>query len=75
MSEEIRIGAAASILGVSVDTLRRWEKEGKITFGRTSGGQRTVETGFHAGDMAILAVEGLVFIAVGTWLFLRRDIH
>ena len=43
MSEEIRIGAAASILGVSVDTLRRWEKEGKITFGRTSGGQRTVD--------------------------------
>ncbi|MFM9023542.1 MAG: molybdopterin-binding protein [Solirubrobacterales bacterium] len=43
MSEEIRIGAAASILGVSVDTLRRWGKEGKITFGRTSGGQRTVD--------------------------------
>jgi molybdopterin-binding protein len=43
MTEEIRIGAAASILGVSVDTLRRWEKEGRISFGRTSGGQRTVD--------------------------------
>ncbi len=43
MTEVIRIGAAASILGVSVDTLRRWEKEGRITFGRSAGGQRTVD--------------------------------
>ena len=43
MGEQIRIGQAAGILGVSVDTLRRWEKEGRIEFGRTSGGQRTVD--------------------------------
>ena len=43
MGEQIRIGQAAGILGVSVDTLRRWEKEGRVTFGRTSGGQRTID--------------------------------
>lgn len=42
MEEQIRIGQAASILGVSVDTLRRWEKDGRVTFRRSSGGQRTI---------------------------------
>ena len=31
---------AAYLLGVSTDTLRRWEKEGKITSSRTEGGHR-----------------------------------
>jgi molybdopterin-binding protein len=30
----LRIGAAASALGVSVDTLRRWERDGRVTFTR-----------------------------------------
>jgi molybdopterin-binding protein len=30
----IQIGAAASALGVSIDTLRRWERAGRITFER-----------------------------------------
>jgi molybdopterin-binding protein len=30
----VRIGAAASALGVSVDTLRRWERDGRIAFER-----------------------------------------
>jgi molybdopterin-binding protein len=30
----LRIGAAATALGVSVDTLRRWERAGRITFER-----------------------------------------
>jgi molybdopterin-binding protein len=44
MSEEappvdgaLRIGAAASALGVSVDTLRRWERDGRIAFERRAG--------------------------------------
>lgn len=36
----IPIGEAARILGVSVPTLRRWEREGKIAARRTLGGQR-----------------------------------
>jgi molybdopterin-binding protein len=35
----VKIGAAASALGVSIDTLRRWERSGRITFQR-EGRQR-----------------------------------
>ena len=51
MSEErsqhagtVRIGAAATALGVSVDTLRRWERDGRVRFER-EGGRRVM-----AGD-------------------------
>ena len=37
MEDLIRIGAAASALGVSVDTLRRWERDGRVSFERRSG--------------------------------------
>jgi molybdopterin-binding protein len=37
-----RIGEAAAMLGVRVETLRRWEREGRITVRRTAGGQRLV---------------------------------
>ena len=39
MEDLVRIGAAATALGVSVDTLRRWERDGRVTFER-HGGQR-----------------------------------
>jgi molybdopterin-binding protein len=38
----LRIGQAAEILGVGVDTLRRWEADGKLAVDRTEGGQRVV---------------------------------
>ena len=41
-SGHIRIGQAAELLGVGVDTLRRWETEGRLTTVRSAGGQRTV---------------------------------
>lgn len=34
MDDEIRIGAAATALGVSIDTLRRWERDGRVSFER-----------------------------------------
>ena len=34
MDDLVRIGAAAQALGVSADTLRRWEREGRIAFER-----------------------------------------
>ena len=37
-----RIGQAAELLGVSVDTVRRWADEGDLAVVRTSGGQRLV---------------------------------
>jgi molybdopterin-binding protein len=43
MSDEyLRIGQAAALLGVSVDTLRRWEHEGRVRVARTPGGQRQI---------------------------------
>lgn len=40
--EYLRIGQAAALLGVSVDTLRRWEGEGRMVLARSAGGQRVV---------------------------------
>jgi molybdopterin-binding protein len=39
----IRVGQAAEMLGVSVETLRRWEAEGRLTMARSDGGQRLVD--------------------------------
>jgi molybdopterin-binding protein len=38
----IRIGRAAEMLGVTVDTIRRWADEGKIESVRSPGGQRLI---------------------------------
>ena len=38
----LRIGQAAEILGVSVDTLRRWAETGELKTARSDGGQRLV---------------------------------
>ncbi len=40
--DDLRIGQAAALLGVSVDTLRRWEVEGRMRLERSAGGQRVV---------------------------------
>jgi molybdopterin-binding protein len=43
MSDEyLRIGQAAALLGVSIDTLRRWEEEQRLSVSRTDGGQRRI---------------------------------
>jgi len=42
MTDAYRIGEAAKALGVRVETLRRWERDGKLRVERTEGGQRTV---------------------------------
>jgi molybdopterin-binding protein len=49
----IRIGQAAELLDVSVETIRRWESSGRIRTERSSGGQRMVplsEVGRILGD-------------------------
>jgi molybdopterin-binding protein len=38
----IRVGQAAEMLGVSVETLRRWEAGGRLVMERSEGGQRLV---------------------------------
>jgi molybdopterin-binding protein len=46
-----RLGEAASALGVSVDTLRRWVDAGKVSGARTAGGQRVID-GTALADLA-----------------------
>jgi molybdopterin-binding protein len=41
-SDHVRIGRAAEMLGVTVDTVRRWSDEGRVTVVRSEGGQRLV---------------------------------
>jgi molybdopterin-binding protein len=38
----LRVGEAAELLGVSVDTLRRWEAAGRLPVRRSRGGQRLI---------------------------------
>jgi len=40
---DVRIGEAAEMLGVSVETIRRWERDGRLRTARTAGGQRLVQ--------------------------------
>lgn len=51
--QTLRIGEAAEILGVSVDTVRRWAAAGRLAADRSAGGQRRVA----AADVARLAAE------------------
>jgi molybdopterin-binding protein len=39
---QLRVGQAAEMLGVSVETLRRWESAGILHMERSEGGQRLV---------------------------------
>jgi molybdopterin-binding protein len=48
-----RIGEAAAMLGVRVETLRRWEGDGRLETVRTAGGQRRVP----AAEVARLLAE------------------
>jgi molybdopterin-binding protein len=38
----LRMGQAAEMLGITVETLRRWEAESRLTTVRSAGGQRLV---------------------------------
>jgi molybdopterin-binding protein len=38
----LRVGQAAEMLGITVETLRRWEADGRLQSTRSSGGQRLV---------------------------------
>jgi molybdopterin-binding protein len=42
MDDSYRVGEAATALGVRAETLRRWERAGKLRTVRTTGGQRRI---------------------------------
>jgi molybdopterin-binding protein len=39
----LRVGQAAEMLGVTVETLRRWETDGRLRMERSEGGQRLID--------------------------------
>jgi len=43
--QEYTAREAASALGISVDTLRRWDRDGRIRVGRDAGNRRVVSAG------------------------------
>jgi molybdopterin-binding protein len=43
MGRMLPVGEAAQALGVSVDTLRRWERDGRITMDRDRANRRMVD--------------------------------
>lgn len=50
---EYRMGQAAELLGVSVDTVRRWADAARFASTRTAGGQRTID----GAELARFALE------------------
>lgn len=53
---EFRIGQAATLLGVSGDTVRRWADEGRLAYSRTEAGRRLID----GADLARFASENAV---------------
>lgn len=53
MDDSYRIGDAAEVLGVRVETLRRWERDGKLRMTRSGGGQRLVPASEVARLLAV----------------------
>jgi molybdopterin-binding protein len=45
VSGRLRVGQAAEMLGVTVETVRRWETQGRLRMERSRGGQRLVPIG------------------------------
>jgi molybdopterin-binding protein len=50
---QFRIGQAAELLGVSVDTMRRWADSGRVRTARAGSGQRLID----GADLARFAIE------------------
>jgi molybdopterin-binding protein len=78
--ETYRIGEAATLLGVSPDSVRRWIDNGRLAAGRTSGGQRLVrgrDLAQFAETMAVAPVPATASSArnrfVGIVTGVRRD--
>jgi len=64
MAASYRPGQVASLLGVSVDTIRRWADTGRLATDRTEGGQRLIDGASLARFLAeqAPAAEGEVIV-------------
>jgi molybdopterin-binding protein len=60
-----RIGQAAELLGVSVDTVRRWVDSGRIRATRSEGGRRVIDGAALAKFAVELSAEREADVVVG----------
>jgi len=63
LNEQLSIGSAASYLGVSIDTLRRWDKNGKLHAKKSAGGHRyysKLSLDLYRQDLFALATEWIL---------------
>ena len=58
MKKLVGIGEAASVLGVSITTLRRWEAEGRLVAEHTAGGHRRYDLTKLRPELFRVATEG-----------------
>jgi molybdopterin-binding protein len=75
IDELVQIGAAAAALGVSLDTLRRWERAGRITFERR-GNRRFISSHDLSNILRERAATGLTSARnrmQGTVLSVKKD--
>jgi len=49
MATTYRPGQVAELLGISIDTVRRWGDEGRLPMARSTGGQRVIDGADLAG--------------------------
>jgi len=60
LDEKLNISSAANFLGVSIDTLRRWDKSGKLRANKSPGGHRyysKLNLNLYKQDIFALATE------------------
>jgi molybdopterin-binding protein len=55
----VRVGQAAEMLQVSIETVRRWEADGRLRIERSAGGQRMVPIGEVTRLLAERRAQGL----------------
>jgi molybdopterin-binding protein len=55
----VRVGEAAEALGVSVETLRRWEAHGTLAVTRSQGGQRLITASELTRQLAVRRKESV----------------
>jgi molybdopterin-binding protein len=75
IEELVQIGAAAAALGVSLDTLRRWERAGRISFERR-GNRRFISSHDLANVLRERGATGLTSARnrlQGTVLSVKKD--
>ena len=71
----VRIGIAASILGVCNRTIRRWDAAGKISCTRTSGGHRRLSLAIIEAQHGNEADRGYAVAPAGTAVYFRVSSH